>query len=237
MARKGKPPGSSDARGPIYGRNQAGKPVCFAHPEAARGPCMSPIRISPSGRCRSHGGAEGSGRPIEHGGRSRLYESFRILSQADAARNDPEIQSHLENIVFVEALMRATADDITGPPGEFWTRASELYDQAVKGASPSALIELGKVLAEGQSNAAKLEKLKELRIEQRGHRLAEDRRQSQLQTSLSARQLMVFVKQLLIAIEDVLRDESIPRTKLFGAIRLRFIKLCGGGDLQGAIGP
>jgi hypothetical protein len=79
--------------------------ICGA--KTAHGQCFGrPKR--PSRRCRMHGAD--AGRPIVHGGRSKLYEKLGLKDVAERVRTDPELLSHRQNVELLEALIQALGE-------------------------------------------------------------------------------------------------------------------------------
>jgi hypothetical protein len=92
----------ADKAGPIWALNDAGEPVCGAN--ETDGPCQCKIRIAPSGRCRVHGGAPGSGRPVSVG----IYSSSlpkHLLQDYEKILTNPDMLSMRDCIATIDALI------------------------------------------------------------------------------------------------------------------------------------
>lgn len=208
-----RPPHENDSSGrPIFGRNEAGEPICNAilTGRASRGTgarCQR-TQLFPNGRCASHGGRN-TGRPVVHGGRSAALAGLRLAEKFAEALADPELASHRENIATLQVLINERLDS-AAPTAELWNRATILYREAMKG-SVDALKELGPVLEQGADTAERIDQAARLMDEQRKHKVAEARREADLEMTMTLRQGNAFVAALVQAVEEELPDAELRR--------------------------
>jgi uncharacterized protein YfcZ (UPF0381/DUF406 family) len=102
--KKAQEPVGYDDTGPIFALNSNGVPVCGSRRrENPTGElCMSVARMSPSGRCRIHGGK--AGRPISKGLYSNSIPSH-LRETYEKSLQDPNVGSMTESIALMDALI------------------------------------------------------------------------------------------------------------------------------------
>lgn len=218
MAAKKVPLGHDDQGRPIWAKGAHGRPVCGAKLRSREGVCQSEFRL-PNGRCKASGhGGRSTGPPIRQDAkpetvrrrhRSLLYQRLKIADRADAAREDPDIKSHLENIAAIEALITAEAEGNFSPPGDLWVMAGELYDKGIKKQDKAAMVELGRILKSGLAANAVIERMVGLMEQQRRHIDSEAKREAQLQTTMSAREVEFIFEQLFAIVSEEVTDPKI----------------------------
>lgn len=227
MAKK-TPLGTDDRGRPIWGYSKKDpKRPCCGYP-GRHGPCQRTNRC-PNGRCAQNGhGGSNKGRPIIHGLRSEALRGLKLAESFEQLLGDPQSLDHYENIATTGAL----ANDLLAnsrPAIETWKEAVELYDAALGNTKDAvkSLKKLGEVLRTGLSSAENIDKAITLMDEQRKHKLAQARREEQLDTSLNIHQTRALFGAIQKMIELKITDRVAQREFTEGLARL----------LTGTLGP
>lgn len=173
--------------------------------------CFQPANVRRL-RCRSGGGAEGSGRPITHGRRSKLWERLGAAERADAIRNDPGLRDNRENVSVIERLIEAEGERPPAPPLPYWEDAEKLYDKAMRG-DVKALKDLGTVLKDGRKALEADERLLNLMERQRKHIATQNRIEHDAATAVTAKTMEKIMVLILAVITRIVPDQT-TRTRL-----------------------
>lgn len=203
---QGIPPGKSFATCASCGHSWK---VCGSHPDAVRGPCFGRPRAGHD-RCYAHGGNPQTGRPIAHGGRSKLWQRLGIARTAEEAATDPELLTHRQNVLMIEAMMLAEADT-PGASSADWEAAAEAYRRGVEERDVSALRALGALLADGVTASKRWERVLELAEAQRKHKESESRREAALDQGMTRTQAMAFAQSIFLIVDEEVTDPATKR--------------------------
>ena len=216
---------------PIWGRNEKGQPICYRKKSKKNGGgyCRSTI-LCANGRCRSAGhGGDAPGRPPTHGGRSAALAGLKLAEKFNTVVKDPELNSHRDNMATLEVLIQARLEQAS-PPAQLWARAIELYDLALSESQNcvQALRDLGPILHAGQISEESIAEAVQLMDHQRRHKLAESKREAELETTMSARQANAF----MIAVMSIVKEE-VPDLDIRARIAERVLRQCSTPILRG----
>lgn len=114
-------------------RKKDGRQVCGARRNKGKpGRCANWQNLGPSGRCRLHGGAPGTGGPIRHGRYSKVLG--RLADAYEESRADATLSDLREPISLLDvAVKRAAKRAAEAETAEFRKQALELW-RAIVGA-------------------------------------------------------------------------------------------------------
>lgn len=171
-----------------------------------------------------HGGGDRGRRPTT-GARSKALRNLGLSSKFNAAVNDPELNSHADNIRTLDVLINARLEG--AQPGlPLLEECVLLYDEAMAASTNSvkALRDLGPKLQAALESAQRVEDAVRLMDHQRKHKLAEARREAELELSVSQAEMRALVTALIVAMEEISNPDERRRyyNRVVGIVASRY---------------
>lgn len=226
----------------VYAKNREGKPIC-AYPKKNGGRCLVTV-IYPNGRCRAHGGADGS-----------VYKAMRVPDQALAklktrreviaaqlpddlqdvfneSLDDPLQTSMKIELALADANLARVVKMLSDTPSdENWEDLRELSDEleeainAERFGSVAAVHNKLKDMAYRGSNHGRVwGEVAETSQAKAKLSEAETRRLSASRVILSIQEAELMITTLFQCLVRSVQNPDIPREGLLKAVRENFIK-------------
>ena len=164
-----------------------------------------------SGRCRTHGGADGIGRPIKHGRYSK-YAPKNIARRIEELAEDDSIMDLTAEVALVTAMIEAELAGVreaVGEQADAWDRARQLYDVALANASTAeglrAMNTLGLLLRGGTDVVTRWRRIDEMLARKTNLVQVHGRRLRDENMTLSVREVHIFT----MRVASVLGEELV----------------------------